>query len=251
VGVARQWSGRLGKVDNCQVAAYGVLSDGQRHTPVDMRLYLPKSWIDDAARCEQAGVPPQARTLTSKSQHALDIVRQARARGMRFEWAGVDAGYGKEPAFLRAMDEMNEVFVADVHRTQRVWTEPPELVVPPAQPGRGRVAQKRQASVESVTVESLVKRFSTSDWMRCDLRDGTRGVLRVDPRVKPVDMPRASSGLAVGWRGRDTSMLAPDRPARSEVGEDNQIHSVQCSGGYAGAASGADAGPALLGRARL
>ena len=39
VGVARQWSGRLGKVDNCQVAVFGVLSDGQRHTPVDMRLY--------------------------------------------------------------------------------------------------------------------------------------------------------------------------------------------------------------------
>jgi hypothetical protein len=41
-------------------------------------------------------------------------------------------------------------------------------------------------------------------------------------------------------------MLAPDRPAGSEVGEDDQIHSVQCSGGYAGAASGADAGPQLL-----
>lgn len=49
VGVARQWSGRLGKVDNCQVAVFGVLSDGQRHAPVDMRLYLPKAWIDDPA----------------------------------------------------------------------------------------------------------------------------------------------------------------------------------------------------------
>ena len=41
-GVARQWSGRLGKVDNCQVAVFGVLTDGERHAPVDMRLYLPK-----------------------------------------------------------------------------------------------------------------------------------------------------------------------------------------------------------------
>jgi SRSO17 transposase len=81
VGVARQWSGR----HNCQVAVFGVLTDGQRHTPIDMRLYLPKGRIDDAARCEQAGVPLDARTLTSKSEHALDIVRQARARGMRFE----------------------------------------------------------------------------------------------------------------------------------------------------------------------
>jgi len=180
VGVARQWSGRLGKVDNCQVAVFGVLTDGQRHTPVDMRLYLPKCWIDDAARCEQTGVPLDARTLTSKSEHALDIVRQARAGGMRFEWVGIDAGYGKEPAFLRALDDTNEVFVADIHRTQRVWIEPPDLVVPPAQPGRGRPAQKRQASIEPVTVENLVKGLGAADWMRCVLRDGTRGELRVD-----------------------------------------------------------------------
>jgi SRSO17 transposase len=94
-------------------------------------------------------------TLTSKSQHALDIVRQARARGMRFAWVGVDGRYGKEPAFLRALDNMNEVFVADVHRTQRIWTERPVLVVPPAQPGRGRPAKQRQASVDPVTVENL------------------------------------------------------------------------------------------------
>jgi SRSO17 transposase len=180
VGVARQWSGRLGKVDNCQVAVFGVQSDGQRHAPVDMRLYLPKAWIGDPARCEQAGIPQAARTLNSKSEHALDIVRAARARGMRFEWVGLDGVYGKEPAFLRALDAMNEVFVADVHRTQRIWTEQPDLAVPPSRPGRGRPAHNRQASGAPVTVESLVKRFGSGDWTRCVLRDSTRGELRVD-----------------------------------------------------------------------
>jgi len=180
VGVARQWSGRLGKVDNCQVAVFGVLSDGQRHAPVDMRLYLPKGWTGDPARCEEAGVPLDARALTSKSEHALDIVRRARARGMRFEWVGVDAGYGKEPAFLRALDDMGEVFVADVHKSQRLWTERPGLAVPPARPGRGRPATTRQASGEPVTVESLAKGFAAADWTRCVLRDSTRGQLRVD-----------------------------------------------------------------------
>ena len=124
VGVARQWSGRLGKVDNCQVAVFAVASNGRQHAPVDMRLYLPKVWIEDAARCDQAGVPAAARTLTSKSQHALDIVRTARSAGRRFNWTGVDAGYGKEPAFLRALDDDGEVFVADVHRSQQVWLGP-------------------------------------------------------------------------------------------------------------------------------
>ena len=213
VGVARQWSGRLGKVDNCQVAVFGVLTDGQRHAPVDMRLYLPKCWTDDPARCERAGIPLDARKLTSKSEHALDIVRVARAREMRFEWIGVDAGYGKEPAFLRALDDMNEVFVADVHRTQRIWTERPVLAVPPTQPGRGRPAQKRQASVEPVTVESLTKGLGAGDWTRCDLRDSTRGVLRVDIAHRRVWL----------WDGKENAPRCWHLVVRREVKSEKTI----------------------------
>ena len=61
VGVARQWCGRLGKVDNCQVAVFAVLTDGQRHAPVDMRLYLPQRWIEDPKRCDRAGIPVSVR----------------------------------------------------------------------------------------------------------------------------------------------------------------------------------------------
>ena len=92
VGVARQWCGRLGKVDNCQVAVFAVLTDGTRHVPVDMRLYLPQHWIDDPARCDRAEIPIQARTMRSKTDLALEMVRAARARGMRFGWVGVDGG---------------------------------------------------------------------------------------------------------------------------------------------------------------
>jgi hypothetical protein len=70
----------------------------------DLMFTLTGTWL----RCENAGIPLGDRTPTSKNQHALDIVRRARARGMRFEWVGVDAGYGKEPAFLRALDDSNE-----------------------------------------------------------------------------------------------------------------------------------------------
>ena len=132
VGVARQWCGRLGKVDNCQVAVFAVLTDGARHTPVDMRLYLPQRWIDDPTRCDLAEILTEARTMRSKTDLALEMVRAARARGMRFGWVGVDGGYGKEPAFLRALDDMGEIFVADVHGTQRVWSEPPGLHIPVA-----------------------------------------------------------------------------------------------------------------------
>ena len=186
VGVARQWSGRLGKIDNCQVAVFGVLSDGQQHAPVDMRLYLPKPWLADTARCEQAGVPEKARQLTSKSQHALDMVRAARARGMRFGWVGGDAGYGKEPAFLRALADAGELFVVDVHSTQRVWLADPKPHLPEPRPGRGRPATKLQAVTAPVVVEDLIKSFAPEDWTRCVLRDGTRGPLRVDMARRQV-----------------------------------------------------------------
>ena len=208
VGVARQWTGRLGKVDNCQVAVFGVLTDGERHTPVDMRLYLPDRWIKDPARCEEAGVPEAARQLTSKSEHALEIVRQARARGMRFAWVGVDAGYGKEPGFLRALEDTNETFVADVHRTQRVWTEEPGLHVPAPKPGRGRPSKKREAATKSIAVEKLAKGIPAEDWTRCFLRDRTRGQLRVDITHRRVWL----------WNGKEERPRCWHLIIRREVG---------------------------------
>ena len=52
VGVARQWNGRLGKVDNCQVGVFAALGCGARASLIDYRLYLPESWSKDALRCK-------------------------------------------------------------------------------------------------------------------------------------------------------------------------------------------------------
>jgi SRSO17 transposase len=90
VGVARQWNGRLGKVDNCQVGVFAALSCGADATLIDTRLYLPKCWTDDAARCEAAGVPKTHRELRSKPQLALEMVRHNRRLGVRFAWVGMD-----------------------------------------------------------------------------------------------------------------------------------------------------------------
>src|SRR5271155_4723422 len=110
VGVARQWTGRLGKIDNCQVAVFAVLTDGERHAPVDMRLYLPDRWIKNPARCEEAGVPEAARQLTSKSEHArhrapgarpADAVRLGGRRRRLWQGAGLSAGIGGRERDLR------------------------------------------------------------------------------------------------------------------------------------------------------
>ncbi len=137
VGVARQWNGRLGKVDNCQVGVFAALSRGALATLIDTRLYLPKGWVDDTQRCVLAGVPTGARAFRSKAQLALEMVRANRRRGVRFAWVGMDGGYGKEPALLRALDADGEVFPADVHKDQQVYVADPRPEVPAPQ-GRGR-----------------------------------------------------------------------------------------------------------------
>ncbi|MCI0512469.1 transposase, partial [candidate division KSB1 bacterium] len=57
VGVARQWNGRLGKVDNCQVAVFAALGCQDKVTLIDTRLYVPAEWTDDQDRCRRSGVP--------------------------------------------------------------------------------------------------------------------------------------------------------------------------------------------------
>src|SRR5690349_18360724 len=212
VGVARPWCGRLGKVDNCQVAVFAVLTDGARHTPVDVRLYLLQRWIDDPARCDLAEIPSEARTLRAKSAPALEMVRAARARGTRFGWVGVDGGYGKEPAFLRALDEMGESFVADVHSDQRVWSEPPGLHIPAAK-AKGHLPGKPQTSVDGITVEKLVAGFGTDAWTRCILRDSTRGPLQVDIAHRRVWV----------WDGAEAAARCWHLVVRREVGAPKRI----------------------------
>ena len=136
VGVARQWCGRLGKVDNCQVGVYASLVLGSSVTLADYRLYLPQEWIDDRKRCKSAGVPDEI-TFKSKSQLALDIVHHARSIGIRYAWVGVDGGYGKEPQFLKTLDDQGEQFVADVHKNQSIYLEDPCPYIPEKQGAKG------------------------------------------------------------------------------------------------------------------
>lgn len=183
VGVARQWSGRLGKVENCQVAVFASLSRGSHSTLVDTRLYLPKAWTDSPERCRDAKVPEERIVLRSKTELALEMVRAARERGMRFSWVGFDGAYGKRPWFLRALDDSGEKFVADVHKDQRVYLEDPSPYVPEPQQACGRKGEQQSrlvTDIEKLRVDEWARRQSRSSWQRTRLRDSTKGVLTIE-----------------------------------------------------------------------
>ena len=179
VGVARQWCGRLGKVDNCQVGVFAAMGRGDRATLVDFRLYLPEKWASDERRCKKAGVPAAFHVFKTKAELALEMVKSLRDRGSRFAWVGVDGGYGKEPAFLRGLDAMNEVFIGDIHKDQLIYLEDPDPIAPPRRSHKGKKPTKRHAQTDGIRVDTWVAQQPETDWCQHTLRDSTKGELRV------------------------------------------------------------------------
>lgn len=199
VGVGRQWNGRLGKVDNCQVAVFAALAQGPRSTLIDTRLYLPKEWAQDPERCEDAGIPEPERVHKSKAQLAFEMVVGARENGVRFSWVGMDGGYGKEPALLRRLEDHGETFLADVHKDQQIYLEDPDPVVPPRKSLRGKRPTKLVAQKPNQRVDEWVKAQPPEAWRKVTVRPGTKGDVRVEALNARVWLWDGSEPKARSW----------------------------------------------------
>jgi len=128
VGVARQYSGTLGKVGNCQVAVTCCYSDPHASWPVAVRLSLPQEWTEDPERCRKARVPADM-TFQTKPQIALELLDQARAWGVPHRCVVADADYGDNPHFLAGLEVRRERYVvavrSDFHMRPQRWGVPP------------------------------------------------------------------------------------------------------------------------------
>lgn len=180
VGVARQWNGRLGKVDNSQVGVFAALGRGDRVNLVDARLYLPQEWTQDKKRCHTAKIPLWQQTFKSKLELALEMVRRARSLGLQYQWVGVDGFYGQASGLLRTLDAEGEVFMADIHSNQSIYLSDPAPYLPKAKSGRGRKPSRYQSKQKPVTVADWAKQQPMEHWQRKTLRNTTKGRLMVD-----------------------------------------------------------------------
>ena len=180
VGVQRQWIGRFGKVDNCQVGVFAALGCHERVLPINFRLYLPKEWVADRKRCRQADVPKEQRVFKRKHDLALEMVTEARRQGVRFSWVFAAGLYGEDPAWLRALDERGEIFVVDVHKDQWIYPEDPAPIVPVSRGARGRRPIRLKAQTPGWRVDQWLKEQPVEAWQRVTLRDSTKGELEVD-----------------------------------------------------------------------
>ena len=184
VGVARQYNGRAGKVDNCQVAVCGSLASGQRSLLCDTRLYLPKEWCDAPERCKQAGIPEDQRHFRSKAEIALEIVLHQRRLGIRFDVVSMDSGYGAQTPLLHDLDAIEETFVAEIHCDQHVYLEAPW---PHFEARRGsKPLQQARPSTPSLRVDAWAAAQPDTAWKRLKVRDSDQGWVEVNYMAQRV-----------------------------------------------------------------
>jgi len=202
VGVARQWNGRLGKVDNCQVGVFAVLTNGKHGAITDFRLYLPKEWTDDKERCLAAGIPEENIVLRKKSELALEMVKEAIARNLPFAWVSADGGYGKEPDFPRALEDLGCRFVIDVHKDQLIYLEDPKPCLPEKKKGsgKGRQTSRLQTSGGKIKIEDFFKKLPAAQWKDHTLCDSTRGKIKVEAASQRVWLWDGKEKQARCWR---------------------------------------------------
>ena len=158
VGVARQYSGTLGKVGNCQVTVNCHYAERTLAWPVATRLYLPESWASAPERREKAQVPETVQFQT-KAAIALDLLDEAKAAGVKFACVVADADYGDNPAFLNGLEQRHARMVVNVRADFTVATA-------------------RQAAVAGQRADALLAAVPRWQWQTIRWREGSTGWLR-------------------------------------------------------------------------
>jgi SRSO17 transposase len=169
VGVARQWCGRFGKIDNCQVGVYLGYVSRKEHALADVRLYLNEEWAKDRRRRKKCGVP---REIRFRTRHALSLEMLAEhGKTLPHGWIAGDDEMGRSSAFRRDLRALNERYLLAVPSNTLVRdleAEPPEYI------GRGR-----RPEVPFVRADRWREALPEDVWTMIEVRDGSRGPLVV------------------------------------------------------------------------
>jgi SRSO17 transposase len=179
VGVARQWCGRLGKVDNCQSGVFTAYASRKGYTLLDRRLYLPEAWFDAAhrQRWTRCGIPEET-PFKTKPALALEMLGAVESP-LRFRWVTCDEAFGREPDFLDGVAALPRWYVAEVPHDTRVWPTRPATAVPAAA-GRGRRPRKTRVvpgEPAPQRVDQLAARLPITGWQPYLIKEGSKGPL--------------------------------------------------------------------------
>jgi SRSO17 transposase len=169
-GVARQYSGAAGRIENCQIGVFLAYASPRGHAFLDRALSLPKAWAADATRREEAGIPPEVRFAT-KGDLAQAMLARAFAADVPAAWVTGDEVYGNDGELRRWLEAEHRSYVLAVACSHPVW----------------------QAGVQ-VRVDALVETIPREGWQRLDVGAGSKG-----PRLYDWACGRVPYLTADGW----------------------------------------------------
>jgi SRSO17 transposase len=170
-GVARQYRGTAGNVENCQIGVFLGDASALGHALLDRELYLPKEWTDDRERCRQAGIPEDRRFATTP-QLAQQLLARAFTAGVPAQWVTGDSVYGNDRRLRMWLEAQPQAYVLAVSGREYVWLG-------------GRQRQ----------VKTLLAALSEAGWTRLSAGEGPKGLRWYDWRWLPVAEP-----LEPDWR---------------------------------------------------
>jgi SRSO17 transposase len=192
VGTARQYSGTLGKVANCQVTVNCTYAERTLAWPIATRLYLPAEWTNDPVRRTRAHIPEEVRFQT-KAEIALDLLDQANAWGVRHRCVVSDADYGDNPRFLDGLEARREFYVAAIRANFQVAVS--------------RNAKASPQRADLVIAAQAARRWQTLYW-----KEGNHGWLKARFVVVRCWRVDGQGVRRIGW-------LIGQRPARGQSGD--------------------------------
>ncbi len=219
VGVARQYSGSLGKVGNCQVAVSVNAATDEASCPLDWRLFIPKEWDEDSEfnqdRRAKAGLPEDLHHV-EKWRLALEMIDELIGWGIDPPVVLGDGAYGDNTQFRQGLDDRGISWVLDVKHTTSAY---PEHVKPekPEYQGRGQPPKSRYREDPSSLLD-LALAAGADQAEQVTWREGTRGQMTsrfLTLRIRPanIELRRAANKQD---RELDASWLICEWPAHKD-----------------------------------
>jgi SRSO17 transposase len=228
-GVARQYSGTAGRIENCQVGVFLAYATPAGRTFIDRELYLPRAWLEDRVRCAEAGIGADTEFRT-KPELALAMLTRALDAGVPAGWVTADEIYGQNAALRLALEERGLPYVLAVPVNQYTIATLD-----------GRIAQTRVDALSAALAEDVWTRLSAGngakgprvyDWARIPIRplsEPDRYWLLVRRRLTDGDLAHylcfcpagTPLGDLVAVAGRRWAIEESFQTAKGEVGLDH------------------------------
>jgi len=185
VGVARQYCGAVGKLENCQVAVFAAYASRHGYTLLDKRLYIPQQWFTEeyTARREKCEVP-EGLEFKTKAQLAVEMFQELRDQQvLPFKYVVADSVYGSNPDFIEAVESCIGVpYFVSIPSDTLCWLQTP-VTRKKEYKYKGQIRSKLtidRKQKKPISVEALAKGINPFFWYRRKVSEGTKGPIEYE-----------------------------------------------------------------------